>query len=103
MSNKVTHKDRVKRVREYSSKNKLFLIIAAFLILFLIFGYFRNTSETEQYTDTTAVSESKEDSSSNDYTPHWRFYWSDLFIFSACVGGYAVIKIRRARKEREKL
>ena len=103
MSNKVTHKDRVKRVRDYSSKNKLFLIIAAFLILCLILGYFRNTPKTEQHADTTTVSENEKDSSSNDYTPHWRFYWSDLFIFSACVGGYAVIKIRRARKEREKL
>lgn len=103
MSNKVTHKDRVKRVREYSSKNKLFLIIAAFLILCLLFGFFRNTSPKEQSTDSTAVSESEQDSESLDYTPHWRFYWSDLFVFSACVGGYAVIKIHRARKEREKL
>lgn len=100
---KVTHKERVERIREYSSKNKLFVIIAAAIILFLICGNFIGNEPKEQNTDKSVTNESKEDATSNDYTPHWRFYWSDLVIFTTCVGTYAVIKIRRCVKEREKL
>ena len=103
MMKNITHKDRVERVRNYSSKNKLFIIIAIILLIFLFSGMLRHINPETQQPDNSEVSVESETDAETDNTPHWRFYWSDFGIFVVCVSAYTVIKVRNAKKAREKL
>lgn len=101
---KVTHKERVERVREFSGKNKIFIVIAIILLILLFSGNFNHSVRQKNTTDNTSVSSvESEAETENDNTPHWRFYWSDFIVFSVCVGAYAAIKIKKSVKAREKL
>ena len=109
----LTHKQRADKVRTFIDKNKLFTV-AVIVAIFIIIGNIIQ-DKVDDYkaanNDDTSVSTSSETEESVDTSinqtekekPHWRFYWTDLWILVGG-GGFCVFKIIQERKKaREKL
>ena len=109
----LTHKQRADKVRTFIDKNKLFTVAVIAVIFFLLGNLVHNKIETYEVMNKgeTSISASSETEESVDTSinqnekekPHWRFYWTDLWILIGG-GGFCVIKIIQERKKaREKL
>lgn len=88
------HSERVQRVKNFTEKNKVFVIMAVFVVIFLCSNFFfrkENTAEKTPETSQTEVDENAE-------KPQWQFYSSDLWIL-LCGGGFCTIMIIRERKK----
>jgi len=113
MKHKVTHKDRVAKVKGFAEKNKMFTFFAVLLCIYiavsLATGKFRENPTAEEQTSTSQSEqiegEEKVDTNINsekEELPKWRFYSIDLWILLGG-GGFCLIKIlqekRRAKEE----
>lgn len=115
----LTHKQRVEKARDFTNKNKLFIVIVGIILCFFIGSFIHNrVTEYKEYrelqtapntsitTSANTETESTVATNSNEKSkekPHWRFYWTDAWIL-AIGGGFCVIMIIRERaKAREKL
>ena len=110
------HKQRADKVRTFVDKNKLFTVTVIAVLFFLLGNLVHNKIETYEAIEAinkgeTSISASSETTESVDTSikqtekekPHWRFYWTDLWILVGG-GGFCVIKIVQERKKaREKL
>lgn len=93
------HKKRVEKVREFTSHNKVFSVIAVILIVFLLFRTVnRKTEQQEPVQETQTVTEETEAEESG-----WRFYPIDLVVLGVGGGFCSIMIIRERRKAKEGL
>ena len=110
---KVTHKDRVAKVKDFAEHNKLFSLIAVILCIYIaatLISHKNNDKQTVSEQPATSQSEQldgeeKVDTNINseeNEIPKWRFYPIDLWILLGG-GGFCIIKImqekHRAKEE----
>ncbi len=91
------HKERVQKIRNFTEKNKVFVIMAVIVIIFLFSGFFFS-KENDVKTPETIQVEITENSQETDEEPQWHFYWSDLWVLLG-VGGFCTVMIVRERKK----
>lgn len=91
------HKERVQKIRNFTEKNKVFVIMAVIATIFLFSGFFFS-KENDVKTAETVQSEVAENTEEADEKPQWQFYWSDLYVLLG-VGGFCTIMIIRERKK----
>ncbi len=99
MTRKEKHAQRVEKVKALVSQNKLFLLIAVVLCLYLLGTVVpkeRATNSTE--TDQTATEETVPEDDT-----HWRFYPIDLWVLGIGGGFCTVMILKEKRKARETL
>ncbi|WP_295084627.1 hypothetical protein [Ruminococcus sp.] len=112
-----SHSERVKIVRSYFEKNKLFSVVAAIIIVALIGNFIVNrvaeakarnmvsSSVSEEITNDNAASDPVDTNinQKEDEEPHWRFYWVDVWVLLG-LGGFCLFKIMQEKKKaKEKL
>ena len=99
---KTTHRQRAEAVRGFLSHNKLFLAIAALVILLLLSGNNVLHDRKEQSrTDEQSQTQEAEEQTTEDLS--WRFYPIDGVIMLVG-GGFCVVQIiREKRKAKEEL
>ncbi|MBQ6041512.1 MAG: hypothetical protein IJL32_12190 [Oscillospiraceae bacterium] len=86
------HSKRVEKVRDFTSHNKIFTVIAVILIVFLLFRTVnRNTQQPETEQTEQSVTDETEETG-------WRFYPIDLVVLGVG-GGFCTIMIIRERKK----
>lgn len=91
------HNERVQKIKNFTEKNKIFVIMAVIAVIFLFSGFFfskENNVKTLEIIQ-TETSENTEETAEN---PQWQFYWSDLWILLG-VGGFCTVMIIRERKK----
>ena len=93
------HKKRVEKVREFTSHNKMFSVIAVLVIVFLLFSTVnRHTEQQETVQDRKTVTEETEAEETG-----WRFYPIDLVVLGVGDGFCSIMIIRERRKAKEGL
>lgn len=101
-----THKERVEKVQEFFKQNKLFAILAAVLIVFMLFpSLFSQEKDSGAPASNTQsdISEEAEQQQPLDNTSKWQFYWIDFYILIGAGGFCSIMIIRQRRKAREEL
>lgn len=91
------HKERVQKIRNFTEKNKVFVIMAVIVIIFLFSGFFFSKENDTKAPETIQV-EITENPQETDEKPQWHFYWSDLWVLLG-VGGFCTVMIVRERKK----
>ena len=105
------HKKRVALIKQRISANKVFVIGASIVILFILAQAYRNRDlpEAADYRHPVEYEQELKQSSIEDLEmmqqekPYWRFYWSDLIVLGVGSAFCGVMIIRERRKAREKL
>lgn len=92
------HKERVQRVKNFTEKNKVFVIMAVVAVIFLCSNFFFSKEDTVEKMPETSQSEIDENAEKIAEKPQWQFYWTDLWILLG-VGGFCTIMIIRERKK----
>lgn len=113
MKHKVTHKERVAKVKGFAEKNKLFTFIAVILCIYVSVTLISHKTNNEHISDEQPSSSQSEQinegenvdtniNSEKEEIPKWRFYPIDLWILLGG-GGFCMIKImqekHRAKEE----
>lgn len=93
---KQKHQERVRNVKRFASKNKLFLVIAVILCLYLIGNAIPKEQATYSIEESSAQTETIEQVQQED--THWRFYPIDLWIL-VVGGGFCIIQILKEKKK----
>ncbi|MCM1508090.1 MAG: hypothetical protein NC177_13305 [Ruminococcus flavefaciens] len=88
------HNERVQKIKSFTEKNKIFVIMATIAVIFLFSGFFFS-KENDVKTSETIQTENAEETVEN---PQWQFYWSDLWVLLG-VGGFCTVMIIRERKK----
>lgn len=88
------HNERVQKIKNFTEKNKIFVIMAVIAVIFLFSGFFFS-EENDVKTSETIQAENTEETAEN---PQWQFYWSDLWVLLG-VGGFCTVMIIRERKK----
>ncbi len=91
------HKERVQKVKNFTEKNKVFVIMAVVTVIFLCSNFFFS-KENNDITPETVQSEAMENTEETASKPQWQFYWTDLWVLLG-VGGVCTIMIIRERKK----
>ena len=104
MTRKEKHAQRVEKVKELVSQNKLFLLIAVVLCLYLLGTVVpkeraTNSTEAEQ----TATEQTATEETVPEDDTHWRFYPIDLWVLGIGGGFCTVMILKEKRKARETL
>ena len=101
------HSKRVEKVKEYTGKNKVFVITALVAIVFLLYNFVfvsnhsdNPQAERQQEVNISVPSEQDESAviESESKRETWRFYFIDLIILGS-VGGLCLIMIIRERRK----
>ncbi len=90
------HKQRVQKVRNFTEKNKIFMITAVIALIFLCSNFFFSKENNTEKVPETSQNETTENLEESEL--QWKFYWSDLWILSG-VGGFCTVMIIRERKK----
>lgn len=96
------HSERREKVKDFASNNKLFLIIAVCLSIYLVFFLIKKPDiNTTPTTSTTIETKDNVDEQEENDKIEWRFYWSDFIVLVGGVGfcGYKIIQRNRKAKE----
>ncbi len=91
------HKERVQKVKNFTEKNKVFVIMAVVAVIFLCSNFFFS-KENNDITPETIQSEAMENTEETAAKPQWQFYCTDLWVLLG-VGGLCTIMIIRERKK----
>ena len=91
------HKERVQKIRNFTEKNKVFVIMALIATVFLLSGLFFSKENDVKNIETTQI-ETDENPQKTYEKPQWQFYWSDLYVLLG-VGGFCTIMIIKERKK----
>lgn len=92
------HSERVERVKNFTEKNKVFVIMAVVAVIFLCSNFFFSKEDTAEKMPKTSQSEVDENAEKTAEKPQWQFYSADLWIL-LCGGGFCTIMIIRERKK----
>ncbi len=95
------HQERVRNVRRFVAKNKLFLVIVAILCVYLIENAVSKehaTYSTQEFPVQTQVTEQVQQEDL-----HWRFYPIDLWILLIGGGFCTIMILKEKKKARETL
>jgi uncharacterized membrane protein len=94
------HKKRVEKVKNFTDKNKVFVVIMSILIVILIANAVTNTVKkySENPPKTSVSDEQASEKKKEQQTEKWRFYPIDLWILGIG-GGFCVCKILSERKK----
>lgn len=95
------HQERVRNVRRFATKNKLFLIIVAILCMYLIGNAVskeRATYSTEEFPAQTQITEQVQQEDL-----HWRLYPIDFWILLIGGGFCTIMILKEKKKARETL
>ena len=96
-----THKERVTRVKDFVAKNKVFTVIAAVVVLWLVGNFlFSKVDTNSNFSEMEAQSQSEV---AEEDTPEWQFYPLDLWILLIGGGFCTVMILREKRKAKEEL
>lgn len=95
------HQERVRNVRKFAANNKLFLVIAAILCVYLIGNAVSKERATYSTEEITAQTEVTEQVQQEDL--HWRFYPIDLWILLIGGGFCTIMILKEKKKARETL
>lgn len=96
------HKERVQKVRDFTEKNKIFVIMAVVAVIFLCSNFFFS-KEDDVKTSETVQSEAVENTKETADKLQWQFYWTDLWILLGAGGFCTVMIIRERKKAKEEL
>ena len=91
------HKERVQKIKNFTEKNKVFVIMAVIAVIFLFSGFFFS-KENDVKTPEIIQTETSENTEETAENPQWQFYWSDLWVLVG-VGGFCTVMIIRERKK----
>jgi sugar phosphate permease len=106
------HNKRVKKVKEYTGKNKVFVITALVAIVFLLYNFVfvsKDNPQIEKQHQQVIISDTSEQESEEVTTgtvskrETWRFYFIDLIILGSVGGLCLIMIIRERRKVKEEL
>lgn len=93
------HKERVERVKNFTEKNKVFVIMVVIAVILLFSGFFFSKENKTITTEETFQSETAETENSLE----WEFYPIDAWIL-LIGGGFCIIMIlKEKRKSKEDL
>ena len=95
------YNERAQRIERYILKNKLFLIIATVLVIFLIGNSLK--PDTQKLPEKTVTETEEVNAESEDEPLHWRFYSIDLWILLVGGGFCSMMIVKERRKAKEKL
>lgn len=90
------HSKRVEKVRDFTSHNKIFTVIAVILIVFLLFRTANRNPQPETAQNEQTVTEESEGTG-------WRFYPIDLVVLGVGGGFCSIMIIRERKKAKEGL
>lgn len=96
------HSERREKVKEFANNNKLFVILAVLLSIYLVFFLVKKPdTNTTPTASTTIEAETNEEEQEENDRIEWRFYWSDFIVLVVGVGfcGYKIIQRNRKAKE----
>lgn len=93
-------KERKEKISAYLTNNKLFVITAIVLVIFLGISFLKKDSENEKVAISGNFTEEVEEKQ-EDNKVHWKFYWSDLFVLFGTTGFCTFKIIQRNRKTKE--
>lgn len=96
------HKERVQKVKDFTEKNKVFVIMAVIAVIFLCSNSFFS-KENDVKTSETVQSEAVENTEETADKLQWQFYWTDLWILLGAGGFCTVMIIRERKKAKEEL
>lgn len=96
-----THKERVEKVKGFVGKNKVFTVIAAIVVIWLLGNFVFSKVDTSSNFSETEVQSQSEVAEEN--TPEWQFYPLDLWILLIGGGFCTVMILREKRKAKEEL
>ena len=96
------HKERVQKVKSFTEKNKVFVIMAVIAVIFLCSNFFFS-KEKNDITPETVQSEVTENTKETADKPQWQFYWTDLWVLLGAGGFCTVMIIRERKKAKEEL
>lgn len=91
------HKERVQKVKNFTEKNKVFVVMTVIAVIFLCSNFFFS-KENDMKTSETVQSEVTENIEETTDKPQWQFYWTDLWVLIG-VGGFCTVMIIRERKK----
>lgn len=95
---KENHRRRVEKVKEYTAKNKVFVIIVVCVILFLIGNSLYTRINEVPDSDVSQSETIATEEVTEDEPLQWRFYWIDLWIL-LIGGGFCTVMILKERKK----
>ena len=104
------HKKRVEKVKAFTGKNKIFVAMMIFAVVFLLVNFViqphNQQSESEVIISENAEGETEQSTNETAATSlreQWRFYFIDVIILVAGGGFCLVMILRQRRKTREEL
>ncbi|MDE6678548.1 MAG: hypothetical protein K2K02_05860, partial [Ruminococcus sp.] len=96
------HKERVQKIRNFTGKNKIFVITTVVAIIFLFSGFFFSKENSMNTSEIVQV-ETSENTEKADDKPQCQFYWTDLWVLLSVGGFCTIMLIRERRKSKEEL
>lgn len=96
------HKERVRQVKNFAEKNKIFVIMAVIATIFLCSNFFLSKEKNNEIPE-TVQSENAENTEENGSKPQWQFYWTDLWVLIGAGGFCTIMIIRERKKAKEEL
>lgn len=92
------HKECVEKVKSFTEKNKIFVIMAVVAVIFMCSTSFFSKENNIETSETTQAEIDESSQKSDENQLQWEFYWSDLWVLLG-VGGFCTIMIVRERKK----
>ena len=98
MKNQEKRKERIEKVKKFTAKNRLFILLAIVCCFYLlgttIFG--KETEPPKQDQTQAEIVQQQE-------PEHWRFYWIDVWVLAVGGGFCTVMIIREKKKAKEEI
>lgn len=98
MKNQEKRKERIEKIKQFTAKNRLFILLAIVCCFYLLgttlFGKEQEPPQQDQ-TQTEIVQQQEPE--------HWRFYWLDVWVLAVGGGFCTAMMIREKRKAKEEI
>lgn len=98
----MTHKERTATVKSFMNKNKLFTVIAAIAVIWLLGNFILSKVHPDAEVDTNS-NISQSEAAEAEELPEWQFYPLDFWILLIGGGFCTVMILREKKKAKEEL